>query len=110
MPDAAIRLLFSTCPDAASAERIARALVEERLAACVSRLPGMHSTYRWSGAVEQAEEVLLLVKTAADRLPALTRRLCELHPYAVPELVAVDVAAGLPAYLHWVYAETREES
>lgn len=104
-----LRLLFSTCPDAASAARIAQALVEERLAACVSRLPGVQSTYRWQNAVEQAEEVLLLIKTAADRVPALQRRLGELHPYAVPELVEVEIAGGLPAYLQWVHAETREE-
>ncbi|WP_045726703.1 divalent-cation tolerance protein CutA [Xanthomonas sp. GPE 39] len=105
----ALRLLFSTCPDPACAARIARTLVDERLAACVSRLPGLHSTYRWQGTVEQAEEVLLLIKTAADRLPALRQRLCELHPYAVPELVEVEVADGLPAYLQWLHAETREE-
>lgn len=104
-----LRLLFSTCPDPASAARIAQALVAERLAACVSRLPGVHATYRWQDTVEQAEEVLLLIKTAADRIPALQRRLCELHPYDVPELIEVEVAGGLPAYLQWVYAETREE-
>lgn len=104
-----LRVLFSTCPDAASAARIAQALVDERLAACVSRLPGVQATYRWQDTVEQAEEVLLLIKTAADRVPALQRRLGELHPYAVPELIEVEVAGGLPAYLQWVYAETREE-
>jgi len=104
-----LRLLFSTCPDPASAARIAQVLVEERLAACVSRLPGVHATYRWQDAVEQAEEVLLLIKTAADRVPALQRRLSKLHPFDVPELIEVEVAGGLPAYLQWVYAETREE-
>ncbi|MCC4594008.1 divalent-cation tolerance protein CutA [Xanthomonas campestris pv. phormiicola] len=104
-----LRLLFSTCPDPASAARIAQVLVEERLAACVSRLPGVHATYRWQDAVEQAEEVLLLIKTAADRVPALQRRLSELHPFDVPELIELEVAGGLPAYLQWVYAETREE-
>ncbi|MCI2246632.1 divalent-cation tolerance protein CutA [Xanthomonas sp. PPL568] len=105
----ALRLLLSTCPDAASAARVAQALVDERLAACVSRLPGVQSTYRWQGAVEQGEEVLLLIKTAADRLPALQQRLCALHPYEVPELVELEVTGGLPAYLQWVHAETREE-
>ena len=104
-----LRLLFSTCPDPASAARIAQVLVKERLAACVSRLPGVHASYRWQDAVEQAEEVLLLIKTAADRIPALQRRLCELHPFDVPELIEVEIAGGLPAYLQWVYAETREE-
>lgn len=101
-----VLLAYSACPDAATAERIARALVEERLAACVNRLPGVQSIYRWQGEVEQADEVLLLIKTTADRLPALTARLHALHPYELPELVAVEVRAGLPAYLDWVAAQT----
>ncbi|CBA14859.1 divalent-cation tolerance protein CutA [Xanthomonas albilineans] len=109
MASPALRLLFSTCPDVASATRIALALVGERLAACVSRMPGLHSTYRWQGTVEQTDEVLLLIKTAADRLPALRQRLCELHPYEVPELLEVEVTDGLPAYLQWLHAQTREE-
>ena len=101
-----VLLAYSTCPDAASAAAIARALVDERLAACVNHLPGLHSTYRWQGQVEQADEVLLLIKTTAGRLDALTARLRELHPYELPELIAVEVRAGLPAYLDWVAAET----
>ncbi len=66
----------------------------------------MRSTYRWQGGVEQADEVLLLIKTTADRLDALTVRLRTLHPYELPELIAVEVRAGLPAYLEWVAAET----
>lgn len=100
-------LVFSTCPDTASAERIAHALVAERLAACVNRLPGVQSTYWWQGRVEQGGEVLLLIKTTADRMDALTARLRDLHPYELPELVAVEACAGLPAYLDWVVAETR---
>ncbi|WP_460728990.1 divalent-cation tolerance protein CutA [Lysobacter rhizosphaerae] len=101
-----VLLAYSTCPDAASADAIARVLVDERLAACVNRLPGVHSTYRWQGQVEQADEVLLLIKTTADRLDALTARLRTLHPYELPELIAVEACAGLPAYLDWVSAET----
>ena len=101
-----VLLAYSTCPDAASADRIARALVSERLAACVNRVPGVQSTYRWQGQVEQAEEVLLLIKTTSDRLGALTARLRALHPYELPELLAVEARAGLPAYLDWVAAET----
>jgi periplasmic divalent cation tolerance protein len=101
-----VLLAYSTCPDEASADLIARTLVNERLAACVNRLSGVHSTYRWHGHVEQAEEVLLLIKTTADRLDAMTARLRSLHPYELPELVAVEVRAGLPAYLDWVSAET----
>lgn len=97
------------CPDAATATRIADALVGERLAACVSVLPGMRSTYRWQGAVERADEVLLLIKTAAERVPALSARIVALHPYELPEVVAVEAAAGLPAYLDWVAAQSTPE-
>ena len=102
-----IHLVFCSCPDADTAQRLAATLVEARLAACASVLPPMRSTYRWQGAVEQAEEVLLLAKTAADRVPALMERLQALHPYELPEIVAVEAAAGLPAYLDWVAESTR---
>ena len=102
-------LILSTCPDADTAQRLARTLVEERLAACVSLLPGVLSTYRWQGRVEQANEVQLLAKTSADRRDALMARLAELHPYELPEILAVEIA-GLPAYLDWVAAETRADA
>jgi periplasmic divalent cation tolerance protein len=101
-----VLLAYCTCPDAESAAKIAHALVKERLAACVNQLPGVRSTYRWHGSVEQADEVLLLIKTTTDRLDALTVRLRTLHPYELPELIAVEVRAGLPAYLNWVATET----
>ena len=97
---------FCTCPDPASAERIAEALVSERLAACVQLLPGATSVYRWQGRIERAAEALLLIKTTSERLPALQQRLPQLHPYELPELVAVEAAGGLPAYLDWVAAAT----
>ncbi|PBJ84510.1 divalent-cation tolerance protein CutA [Lysobacteraceae bacterium NML93-0399] len=93
---------FSTCPDAAAAERIARTLVEERLAACVNLLPQVRSVYRWEGEVAVDDEVLLMIKTTSARLPALRTRLQALHPYDVPELIALPVAGGLPAYLQWI--------
>ena len=96
-----------TCPDATSARRIADALVGERLAACVNLLPGISSVYRWQGRVEQAEEVLLVVKTTRGRLEALTQRAQALHPYELPEVVAVDIAGGLPGYLAWIADQTR---
>jgi periplasmic divalent cation tolerance protein len=99
-------LCLSTCPDTDTAQRIADALVEERLAACVNLLPGVRSTYRWQGQVERAEEVLLLAKTTRERLPDLQARLVALHPYELPELIAVE-AAGLPAYLQWIAGEVR---
>ena len=103
-------LILSTCPDADTAQRLARILVEERLAACVSLLPGAVSTYRWQGRVEQTTEVQLLAKTSGDRREALMARLAELHPYELPEILAVETAAGLPAYLDWVTAETRTDA
>jgi periplasmic divalent cation tolerance protein len=104
-----VLLCFCTCPDAPTAARIANALVEERLAACASALPGMRSTYRWQDHVEHAEEVLLLIKTSADRYPALQARLPRLHPYELPELLAVEASAGLPDYLRWVADATRPD-
>ncbi|KGE53364.1 divalent-cation tolerance protein CutA [Xanthomonas axonopodis pv. vasculorum] len=104
-----LHLLVSTCPDADSAERIAQALLEERLAACVSLLPGVQSMYRWKGAIERSTEVQLLIKTWDDCLPDAIARLQALHPYELPQAVAVQASAGLPAYLDWVRAETRKE-
>ncbi|WIG56741.1 MAG: Periplasmic divalent cation tolerance protein CutA [Rhodanobacteraceae bacterium] len=99
-------LALSTCPDPETAARIARALIEERLAACVNRLPGVQSTYRWQGEIHDDAEVLLLIKTTRERFAALRKRLVELHPYALPELVAIEMAEGLPAYLEWLARET----
>ena len=99
-------IVHCSCPDAASAANIARALVDERLAACVQTIAGVVSTYRWEGQVRTKPEVLLLIKTTRDRLDAIKARLPALHPYAVPELVAVDVIGGLDVYLHWIEAQT----
>jgi periplasmic divalent cation tolerance protein len=104
-----VRLVLSTCPDAETATRMARVLVDERLAACVSALPGVVSTYRWQGKVEQATEVQLLIKTSPDRLDALTARLRELHPYELPEVLVVETAGGLAAYADWVADQTRAD-
>lgn len=99
-------LCLCTCPDADSAGRIADALVGARLAACVSVLPGIASVYRWQGEVERADEVQLLIKTTDARLDALTARIVALHPHELPEVIAVDVRGGLPAYLDWIARET----
>jgi periplasmic divalent cation tolerance protein len=102
-----VLLVHCTCPDADSAATIARTLVEERLAACVSQLAGLRSTYRWDDAIEQTDEILLLIKTTTDRLDALTARVQALHPYELPELVAVEAQGGLAPYLQWVAEQTR---
>ena len=109
MPDTdPVLLCYCTCPDAESARRIAEALVGERLAACVNRLPGIMSTYRWQGVVTTDREELLLIKTTAARFQALLERLLALHPYELPELVAVPVERGHGAYLDWVRAGTAD--
>jgi len=93
---------YCTCPDAGVAQRIADALVSARLAACVNILPGVRSVYRWQEAVERADELLLLIKTTCDQVEPLTALVASLHPYELPELLAVEAAGGLPAYLAWV--------
>ncbi|MFO1362685.1 MAG: divalent-cation tolerance protein CutA [Burkholderiales bacterium] len=100
-------LVISNLPDRASAETLARALVERRAAACVNILAPCTSVYRWKGTVETAEEVPLFAKTTRDRYDLLERVVRELHPYELPEIIAVPVGGGLPAYLDWVAAETR---
>ncbi len=105
-----VLLLLTTCPDWASAERIAHALVGERLAACVTRLDGAQSTYRWQGEVTTDAELQLLVKTTASRVDDAIARIVELHPYELPECIAVETRAGLPAYLDWIRAQTREDT
>lgn len=102
--DTGVRVALCTFPDRDTAAALARTLVEERLAACVNLLPGARSIYRWQGEVEQAEEVVGIIKTTAAGLPALMERLRTLHPYDCPELIVLDAVAGLPAYLDWVRA------
>lgn len=104
----AVLLCLCACPDDASAGAIADALVAERLAACVSVLPGVRSVYRWQGEVERASEVLLLIKTTDDRMATLAVRLRQIHPYELPELIAVEAVAGLAPYLDWVVQQTRD--
>lgn len=105
-----VLLCLCACPDRAVAERIAETLVGERLAACVNVLPGVRSVYRWQDTVERDDEVLLLIKSAPARLEALTARIVALHPYELPEVIAVESAGGLRPYLDWVTRETAMES
>lgn len=101
-----VRIAFATAPDADVAARIARVLVEERLVACANLVANVRSIYRWQGRVEDESEVMLVLKTQADRVEALAERLRALHPYDVPELVVLPVTGGLAPYLDWVRAET----
>lgn len=93
---------FSSCPNEATAKRIAEALVGERLATCVNRVTGMASTYFWDGRLQDEAEILLIIKTTAARQAELAARLKVLHPYELPELVVLNVAGGNEPYLQWV--------
>ena len=97
---------FSTCGSLEEARAVAHALVEARLAACVNIVPGVTSTYRWKGVVEEASELLLVIKTRAELIQELTAKLRQVHSYEVPELIALPVSSGLPDYLAWIGAET----
>jgi periplasmic divalent cation tolerance protein len=101
-----VRVVLVTAPDAETAGHLARALVEERLAACVNLIPGVRSVYRWEGSVSEEEELLLVIKTRADRAAALAARVCDLHPYAVPEVLELAAVGGSTAYLDWVRTES----
>ena len=99
-------MVLITCPDRRVAETLGRALVEDRLVACANVVPGLTSVYRWKGKVCRDREVLVLLKTRRPRFAALVRRVRELHPYSVPEVIALPVTAGSPAYLAWVAEAT----
>lgn len=101
-------LVFTSMPDTASAQNLAASLIEQRLAACVNILAPCRSVYRWQGKIESAEEVPLLIKTTRERYAALEQAVRAQHPYELPEIIAVPVSRGLPAYLDWVVGETRE--
>jgi periplasmic divalent cation tolerance protein len=99
-------LVLTTLPTAEKAAQIARALVEERLVACANLLPAVRSIYRWEGSVQDENEVLVVMKTRAGQVQALEAKLRELHPYQVPEMIAVRVESGYAPYLEWIAAET----
>lgn len=99
-------LVLTTYPDADGAETLARTLVRERLAACVNVLPRMTSVYMWEGEEQRGEEHQLFIKTRSGTFEALKVRLRELHPYEVPELIALPITQGLDAYLNWIDEST----
>ena len=100
-------LVFTTLPSADKAAELAKLVVEERLAACANILPAIRSIYRWQGKLQDENEVLLLLKTRAEHLERLKLRILELHPYEVPEVLAVPVEAGYQPYLEWLAGETK---
>ena len=100
-------LVFTNLPDRGAAERLADELLEKHLAACVNILAPCRSVYRWQGGVQHDEEHPLLIKTTRERYAALEQALRAGHPYELPEIIAVPIERGLPAYLEWVAAETK---
>ena len=102
------RIVMTTVVSPEEAARLGRTLVEERLAACATLLPAVHSIFHWKDQIESSAECMLLLKTACDRLPALEARLHELHSYQTPEFLVLAVEAGSHPYLSWLYASLRE--
>ena len=100
-------LVLTILPDRAAAERLADALIDKRVAACVNILAPCRSVYRWKGAVQHDEEHPVLIKTTTERYAALEAAICAEHPYELPEIIAVPIERGMPAYLAWVEAETK---
>jgi periplasmic divalent cation tolerance protein len=100
-------LVITNLPDRDSADQLAHALIDKRLAACVNVLSPCRSVYRWQGKTEDAEEFPMLIKTTRDRYTALEAAIRAGHPYELPEIIAVSIAGGLPAYLEWVDSETK---
>jgi len=100
-------VVMTSCAGEAEAEKLARALVESRLAACVNLVRGARSIYRWKGEIESAEEVLLVIKTSRECFADLREAVEKLHPYEVPELIALPVVAGAESYLAWLDASLR---
>jgi periplasmic divalent cation tolerance protein len=95
-------LVLCTCPDAKSAQALAEAVIRDRRAACVSILPGIRSVYRWQGAIDSADEQLLLIKTESAAFEALTASIKSQHPYELPEIIAVPIQQGSAEYLAWI--------
>jgi periplasmic divalent cation tolerance protein len=101
-----ILMVYCTCPDQEAGTELATLLVERGLAGCINILPGITSIYKWHGEMKSGTEVLLLIKCPADKYPELQRTILEQHPYELPEIIAVSLKTGLPAYLNWIRDET----
>jgi periplasmic divalent cation tolerance protein len=105
---AAVRIALTTIGSVEEGQTLARLLVERRLAACVNLVPNLSSIYRWQGAVEEAAEVLLLIKTKAEQLPALEAAVRELHSYEISEFLVLDVASASEPYLNWLLSSVEQ--
>jgi len=105
---ASVRIALTTTASADEGHKLARLLVERKLAACVNLVPGLTSIYRWQGAIEEASEILLLMKTTVEQLPALEAAVRELHSYQVPEFLVLEVESGSQPYLDWLRSSTQE--
>ena len=95
-------IVLCTVPDRDTAEEIANILIADNLAACVNIIPGITSVYRWENRIEQAEELILFIKTGGTTYTAMQEKITDLHPYELPEIIAVPIQDGLPAYLNWL--------
>jgi len=102
-----VAMVYCTFPSVAAATAVGRALVEQRMAACVNVIPGMTAIYEWEGVIHEDGEVVVIIKTLAGRVADVFTAIAALHPYANPALVSLDVRAGSPAYLAWVKAQVR---
>ncbi len=96
------QLIFCTCPDQQIAKRIAECLVRDKFAACVNIVPGITSIYEWQGKIESTQEHLLIIKSCAEKFSAIESKIKQLHPYELPEILAVPIERGLPEYLQWI--------
>jgi periplasmic divalent cation tolerance protein len=103
-------LVYCTCPDHEAAVQLANILVDEALAACINIVPGLTSIYQWKGKRETGSEELLMIKTTQEQYPALQARIEALHRYELPEVIAVPIQTGLPAYLNWVDESCRRNT
>jgi periplasmic divalent cation tolerance protein len=109
-PASSVRFVITTVVSPEEGARMGRSLVEERLAACATVIPGAHSIYRWQGQIESSAETILMLKTESDRLAALDVRLHELHSYQTPEFLVLPVESGSQPYLAWLHASLQEGS
>ena len=100
------RIILSTIDSLPAAEIIAQTLVSEFLASCVNIIPGLQSVYRWKGAIHNEKELLLIIKTSSDKTEDTLSRLVEIHPYDLPEAIALDIQNGYAPYLNWIVDET----